>query len=58
VTDLNANPEDFIFTDASGVTYDAGSGWLSGFLGVNNTTTQDAASLTNLSVTLNKSVAT
>ncbi len=54
VMDLNANPEDFIFTDASGVTYDAGSGWLSGFLGVSSTTTQDAASLTNLSVTLTK----
>jgi hypothetical protein len=55
VVDLNANPENFIFTDASGVTYDAGSGWLSGFLGVSGTTTQDAACLTNLSVTLTKS---
>jgi hypothetical protein len=55
VMDLNANPEDFIFTDASGVTYNVGPGWLSGFLGVSSTTTPDAASLTNLSVTLTKS---
>lgn len=55
VMDFSANPEDFIFDDGNCVGYDAGSGCLSGFLGVGNTGNQDAASLCNLSVTLTKS---
>lgn len=54
VLDWSADPEDFIFDDGEGDWNDAGSGWLAGFLGTDKTTSQDAASLCNLSVSLNK----
>lgn len=44
VMDWSAKPENFIFDDENGVGYYAGSGWLSGFLGVGDTSNQDAAS--------------
>jgi hypothetical protein len=56
VLDWTAKPEDFIFNDGGGVNkkHDAGSSWLAGFIGAERKTSQDAASLCNLSVTLKK----
>ncbi|WP_162084669.1 tandem-95 repeat protein [Sulfuriferula nivalis] len=54
VLDWRANPEDFIFDDGEGDRKDARSSWLTGFLGADKTTGQDAATLCNLSVSLNK----
>jgi hypothetical protein len=52
VLDWSANPEDFIFNDRRGDRIDAGSSWLSGFIGTDKSIKQDAVTLCNLSVTL------
>ncbi len=58
VLDWSAQPDDFLFDDGASAWSDAGSSWLSGFLGTDKTTMPDAASLSNLSVILAKDSAT
>jgi len=58
VLDWSAQPDDFLFDDGASAWSDGGSSWLSGFLGTDKTTMLDAASLSNLSVSLSKDNAT
>ncbi len=54
VMDWSAHPDDFLFDDGASAWSDTGSSasWLTGFLGTDKATSQDAASLCNLSVRL------
>ena len=54
VMDWSAHPDDFLFDDGASDWSDGGSSWLTGFLGTDKIPMPDAASLSNLSVSLAK----